>query len=498
VGVRERIFWSGNLLITLTARNGTLRDHALLDLSLQQLYNPGVPADEFLDILSPLDGRYARETAPLKEHLSEFAYIRQRVRIELDYLKALAFDAHLFRPLTVTEAAWLASLSSDFSPADAREIKEFERTMRHDVKAIEYFLRARFAYSSLADVAEWLHFGLTSEDVNILAQAIALRDSRDAVLLPALDEIIARLSALAQLYKNTPMLARTHGQSAVPTTLGKEFAVFLIRLKKQRAILHAHRFEAKLNGAVGNFNALAAAIPQVDWLGLSDKFVRAYDLEPNLFTTQLLPFENWLYYFDSLRLTNSILIDLAQDIWRYISDDYLRSRVVVGEIGSSTMPQKVNPIDFENAEGNLGIANALFAHYAQKLPVSRLQRDLSDSTVRRTFGVALGHSLLAYVKLARGLDRIEPNQAALHEDLQAHWEVLAEGAQTILRAAGVSNAYNLLKSLTRGKGITAAEFAKWIEALSVDESVKTRLRSLTPFNYVGLAEEIVERAIKDD
>ena len=282
---------------------------------------------------------------------------------------------------------------------------------------------------------EWLHFGLTSEDVNILAQAIALRDSRDAILLPALDEIIARLSALARQYKSMPMLARTHGQAAVPTTLGKEFAVFLSRLKKQRAILRAHHFEAKLNGAVGNFNALAAAAPQTDWLDFSDKFIRAYDLKPNPATTQLLPFDNWVHYFDSLRLTNSVLIDLAQDIWRYISDDYVRSRAVPGEVGSSTMPQKVNPIDFENAEGNLGIANALFAHYAQKLPVSRLQRDLSDSTVRRTFGVALGHSLLAYVNLARGLDRIEPNEAKLRADLESHWEIVAEGAQTILRAA---------------------------------------------------------------
>jgi adenylosuccinate lyase len=468
----------------------------LLDLSLQQIYNPEVTDDEFLDALSPLDGRYALEIAPLKEHLSEFAYLRQRVRIELDYLIALALS-HLLRPLTAPELDWLASLSSNFSTADAREIKEFERTLRHDVKAIEYFLRARFASSSLADVVEWLHFGLTSEDVNILAQAISLRDSRDAILLPALDGIVDRLSALALQYKSTPMLARTHGQPAVPTTLGKELAVFLVRLKKQRTILRGHRFEGKLNGAVGNFNALAAAAPQIDWLSWSDKFVRAYDLEPNLYTTQLLPFDNWVRYFDALRLANSILIDLAQDIWRYISDDYLRSRAFAGEIGSSTMPQKVNPIDFENAEGNLGIANALFAHYAQKLPVSRLQRDLSDSTVRRTFGVALGHSLVAYANLARGLDRIEPNEAALHNDL-AHWEILAEGAQTIMRAAGVSGAYEMLKSLTRGKGITAEEFAKWIEALSVDEAVKARLRELSPFNYVGLAEEIVERAVKQD
>jgi adenylosuccinate lyase len=474
------------------------RDYTLLDLSLQPSYNRRVPDAEFLNALSPLDGRYARATAPLKEYFSEFAYLRHRVRVEIDYLLALARNAHLLRPLTDTEVSYLQSLSSGFSSADALEIKELERTTRHDVKAIEYFLRARLASSSLADVVEWLHFGLTSEDINIIAQAIALRDSRDAIIVPALDEILSRLAALARLYKNTAMLARTHGQPAVPTTLGKEFAVFLVRLKKQRAILCTHRFEAKLTGAVGNLNALAAAAPQIDWLAFSDAFIRAYSLEPSLITTQLLPFDNWLRYFDALRLANSILIDLAQDLWRYISDDYLRSRAVAGEVGSSTMPQKVNPIDFENAEGNLGIANALLAHYAQKLPVSRLQRDLSDSTVRRTFGVALGHSLLAYVNLARGLDRIETNKETMCADLDAHWEVVTEGAQTILRAAGVPGAYDALKSLTRGKGITASEFAAWIERLPADESVKARLRALSPFTYIGLAEDIVEQALAND
>ncbi len=455
-----------------------------------------MPDDEFLDALSPLDGRYARETAPLREYFSEFAYLRLRVRVEIDYLIALSRDAHLIRPFTNSEISNLQSLISHFSSADARAIKDLERTTRHDVKAIEYFLRARLAATSLADVIEWLHFGLTSEDVNIIAQALALRDSRDAVILPALDGLIARLVALARQYKSTPMLARTHGQPAVPTTLGKEFAVFLARLKKQRAILSAHRFEAKLTGAVGNLNALAAAAPQVDWLAFGDAFIRAHDLEPNPVTTQLLPFDNWLRYFDALRLTNSILIDFAQDVWRYISDDYLRSRAVTGEVGSSTMPQKVNPIDFENAEGNLGLANALFAHYAQKLPVSRLQRDLSDSTVRRTFGVALGHSLLAYTNLARGLDRIEANEEAMRADLESHWEVVAEGAQTILRAAGVPDAYESLKSLTRGKQLTESGFRAWIESLAVDETVKARLRALSPFSYIGLAERIVEKTVE--
>ncbi len=457
-----------------------------------------MPDDEALDALSPLDGRYARETAPLKEFFSEFAYLRQRVRVEIDYLLALSRAAHLVRPFTDQEQLLLRSLATDFSFADAREIKKLERTTRHDVKAIEYFLRARLASTSLADVVEWLHFGLTSEDVNQIAQSLALRDSRDAIILSALDGVIARLTTLARQYKSVPMLARTHGQPAVPTTLGKEFAVFFARLKKQRAILAAHRFEAKLTGAVGNFNALAAAAPQVNWLAFSDAFVRAYDLKPNLITTQVLPFDNWLHYFDALRLTNSILIDFAQDVWRYIGADYLRSRAVAGEVGSSTMPQKVNPIDFENAEGNLGIANALFVHYAQKLPVSRLQRDLSDSTVRRTFGVALGHSLLAYMNIARGLDRIEANQDAMRADLEAHWEVIAEGAQTILRAAGFPDAYESLKALTRGKPLTESTFHAWIETLPADEPVKARLRALSPFTYVGLAEQVVERAFNEN
>lgn len=445
-----------------------------------------------LDSLSPLDGRYARETEPLRNFFSEFAYLRDRVRIEIDYLIALSRNTNLIRTFTDSEISILQSLISDFSAVDARAIKTHENTTRHDVKAIEYFLRDKLAPTSLADVSEWLHFGLTSEDVNQTAQAIALRDSRDIVILPALEKISAQLAAFANRYQSTPMLARTHGQPAVPTTLGKEFAVFLARLKKQTAILRAHRFEAKLTGAVGNFNALVAAAPQIDWQKFSADFIRSYDLEPNLMTTQLLPFDNWIRYFDALCLTNSILIDFAQDIWRYISDDYFKLRAVTGEVGSSTMPQKVNPIDFENAEGNLGSANALLEFYARKLPISRLQRDLSDSTVRRTFGVALGHSLIAYANLARGLERIDANEEKLRADLEAHWEIIAEGAQTILRAAGVRDAYEKLKALTRAKEITQKSFSEWIDQLDVDESVKARLRELSPSAYLGIAERIVE------
>jgi adenylosuccinate lyase len=326
-----------------------------------------MPNEQIEDALSPLDGRYARETGALREYFSEFAFIRGRVRVEIDYLLALARVGRLPRPLTRAEEDTLRSIAAEFPLAAAREIKEIERTTRHDVKAIEYWLRGRLASTSLNDLVEWLHFGLTSEDVNLIAQALALRDSRDAVILPALDGILSALSSLAHKHKGTVMLARTHGQPAVPTTLGKELAVFFVRLKKQRAILAGHRFEAKLTGAVGNFNALAAAAPEVDWIDFSARFIGAYDLDANLFTTQLVPFDNWLVYFDAVRLANSILLGLAQDMWRYISDDYLKPRVVPGEVGSSTMPQKVNPIDFENAEGNLGLANSLLSFYAQKL-----------------------------------------------------------------------------------------------------------------------------------
>jgi len=448
-----------------------------------------------LTALSPLDGRYARETQNLREHFAEYAFIRERVHVEIAYLIALSRDAHLVRPLTDSEIANLQSLISNFSITDGERIKEIEARTRHDVKAIEYWLREKISATSLANVSEWLHFGLTSEDVNLIAQAIALRDARDTIVLPALDNIIEKLTSLAREHKATPMLARTHGQPAVPTTLGKELAVFLARLQAQRGILRAHRFETKLTGAVGNFNALVAAAPNVDWLAFSAQFIRSFDLEPNLITTQLVPYDNWIRYFDAVRLTNSILIDFAQDVWRYISDYIFKLRVVAGEVGSSTMPQKVNPIDFENAEGNLGIANALFEFYARKLSVSRLQRDLSDSTVRRTFGVAFGHTLVAYTSIARGLTRITANEEKLRADLDSHWEIIAEGAQTILRAAGVADAYGKLKSLTRGTTLTRTDFESWVESLNVNESVKVQLRGLAPTTYLGLAMQLVENVV---
>ena len=447
-----------------------------------------------LNLLSPLDGRYANTTAPLTNFFSEFAFLRDRVRVELNFLAALS-KTGLIRPLSDSESAHLESILANFSNDDAELILDYERKTRHDVKAIEYFIQSKLQDTSSQDLLPWIHFGLTSEDTNSLGQAIALKESRDKIILPALQLLVTNLSDLALRYKTTPMLARTHGQYAVPTTLGKEFTVYIARLKKTCDDIASHRFEAKLTGAVGNFNALQAAASQVDWLSFSEDFVSSFDLEPNLFTTQILPYDNWVRYFDLIRLTNSILIDFAQDIWRYISDGYLKQAVVAGEVGSSTMPQKVNPIDFENAEGNLGVANSLFMHYAQKLTVSRLQRDLSDSTVRRTFGTALGHSLLAWTNFQRGLRRIAPDEEKLNAELNSHWEVVSEGAQTILRAAGKLDAYESLKEQTRGRVLTEADYKSWVASIDVDDDVRSQLASLSPQSYIGLAVKLVDRLI---
>jgi adenylosuccinate lyase len=448
-----------------------------------------------LHLLSPLDGRYAGATSPLRDYFSEFAFLRARVRVELDLLPALS-KTGLVRPLSDSESARLESVLANFSDADAELILDYERKTRHDVKAIEYFIQSKLQDTTLQDLIPWIHFGLTSEDTNSLGQAIALKESRDKVILPALRSLLSSLSELALRNKSVPMPARTHGQFAVPTTMGKEFSVFIARLQKTRDDIASHRFEAKLTGAVGNFNALQAAAPQIDWISFSQNFVAGFGLEPNLHTTQILPYDNWVRYFDLLRLTNSILSDFAQDIWRYISDGYLKQAVIAGEVGSSTMPQKVNPIDFENAEGNLGMANAMFAHYAQKLTVSRLQRDLSDSTVRRTFGAALGHSLLAWTNFQRGMKRIAPDEEKLKAELNAHWEVVAEGAQTILRAAGKPDAYESLKEQTRGRVLTESDFKAWRDSIDVDEATRKKLNALSPETYIGLAIELTERVVK--
>jgi adenylosuccinate lyase len=447
-----------------------------------------------LNLLSPLDGRYREFTAPLTEFFSEFAFLRDRVRVELDFLSALS-KTGLIRSLTASELATLESMKSSFSSGDAESILEYERKTRHDIKAIEYFIQSKLQNTSLQDLIPWIHFGLTSEDTNSIAQAIALNESRTKVILPAFDSLVSALCDLAIDNRATPMLARTHGQNAVPTTLGKEFAVYVARLDKVYRQIYGYSFEAKLTGAVGNYNALQAAASQVDWLDFSEEFIANFELSANLITTQILPYDNWIQYFDLIRLTNSILIDFAQDVWRYISDGYLLQAVVAGEVGSSTMPQKVNPIDFENAEGNLGIANSLFTHYAQKLTVSRLQRDLSDSTVRRTFGTALGHTLIAWKNLERGLIRVAPDEEKLKADLNAHWEVISEGAQTILRAAGKPDAYESLKEKTRGRVLTEADYKLWCDSIDVDDETRVRLKRLSPETYIGLAIELTDRVV---
>lgn len=441
-----------------------------------------------LHTLSPLDGRYENETSPLRDFFSEFAYLRTRTRLELDFLSAISKTG-------IIHAQSLSGFKPDkpltFTEADALKIQEYEKITRHDVKAIEYFLQERLP----TELHSFIHFGLTSEDINNIAQALALRDSRDQVLLPALDELLASLRDFAKKHRALPMLARTHGQPAVPTTLGKEIAVYLARLKTCRDEIANHKFEAKLTGAVGNFNALHSAFPNIDWLSFSKDFIQNLGLEPDLVTTQILPYDNWIRYFQSIQLANTTLLDYAQDMWRYISDGWLKQKVVEGEVGSSTMPQKVNPIHFENAEGNLGVANALLAHFAQKLAVSRLQRDLSDSTVRRTFGTALGHALLAWANITKGMARVDADEEKIKAELNAHWEVVSEGAQTILRTTGRNHAYETLKSKTRGTQMDSGSYRRWVEALDVDEETRGRLMSLSPESYIGLAVQITDHVI---
>ncbi|NJK79699.1 MAG: adenylosuccinate lyase [Chloroflexaceae bacterium] len=445
--------------------------------------------DTRLIALSPLDGRYRNDVAPLAAYFSEAALFRYRVRVEVEYLIFLARTPSVgfVPPFTPQQQGNLRTLYRQFTDADAQAIADWDRTVNHDVKAVEYWLREQLATRDLSAWAEAVHFGLTSEDINNLAYSLLLADARDLVLLPALNELLRRLRELAIGAAATPMLGRTHGQPATPTTLGKEFAVFATRLERAINELLAIKLTGKLNGATGTFAAHAVAYPQVDWLLFSRAFVRSLDLEPIVLTDQTEPHDTLARLCDGLKRTNTILQDLCQDCWRYISDGYLGQVAQAGEVGSSTMPHKVNPIDFENAEGNLGLANALLEFFSRKLPISRLQRDLSDSTVLRNLGVAWGYSLLAYQRSLRGLNKVAANPARMLAELDAHPEVLAEAIQTVLRREGYPEPYEALKALTRGRTPTLADIHMFIEGLNIATSVKAELLALTPASYTGLA-----------
>jgi len=447
-----------------------------------------------LTALSPLDGRYAAKVRPLGEHFSEYALIRERVSIEIAWLLALAAEPSFtaLKAFSAKAAKALRDAAARFGLEDAERVKAIEAKTNNDVKAVEYWLRERFAGApEIAAAAEFIHFACTSEDINNLAHARMLKAGRDRVLLPAVDRIVARLDALAKQHAGLAMLARTHGQPATPTTLGKEMANVAHRLRRARAKLAAVEMLGKLNGATGNFNAHVAGAPAVDWPAVAERFVTGLGLEYNPLTIQIEPHDAMAEAFDAFARLNTILVDLDRDAWGYISLGYFRQKVKKGEVGSSTMPHKVNPIDFENSEGNLGLANAMLRHLSDKLPVSRWQRDLTDSTVLRNVGVALGYSLLGYESCLRGLDKLEANAARIAEDLEGNWDVLAEAVQTVMRAHRIEGSYEKLKALTRGKGgIAKADLHAFVRKLPLPAEEKKRLLALTPASYVGLAPKL--------
>ena len=450
-----------------------------------------------LTALSPLDGRYARKLDALRPWLSEFGLLRCRVRVEVEWFVALA-SAGLpgLSPPGPAAIEFLSRLVADFSVADADAIKLIEQRTNHDVKAVEYWLGERFAAEpSLAGATGFIHFACTSEDINNTSHALMLDAARREVLLPAIDALVARLAALAREHAAQPMLARTHGQTATPTTLGKEIGNVAVRLARARDGIAAVALRAKMNGAVGNYNAHVAAYPEFDWPAFARRVVEErLGLVFNAHTTQIEPHDAMAELFDAIKRCNTILIDWARDAWGYISLGYFTQKAVAGEIGSSTMPHKVNPIDFENAEGNFGLANALLTHLSQKLPISRFQRDLTDSTVLRNMGVALGHALLAYDSLGRGLDKLEVNRAALAADLDEAWEVLAEPIQTVMRRHRLPDAYERLKALTRGRAITRDAIRGFVESLDIPADDKERLLALTPSTYTGHAARLARDA----
>jgi adenylosuccinate lyase len=451
-----------------------------------------------LTALSPLDGRYQRATAPLAPIFSEYGLIRARVAVEIGWLKALAAEPGIAEvpALDAVSIATLDALAGDFSPADGEAVKQIERTTAHDVKAVEYWIKQRLDTDpALAEQREFVHFACTSEDINNLAYALMLRDGREQVLLPALDRVIGLLEALAEATAPLPMLSRTHGQTASPTTLGKEIRNVLARIARQRVQIAAQPILGKINGAVGNYNAHVIAYPEVDWPALSKRFVESLGLAWNPLTTQIEPHDYIAEICDAWRRLAVILIDFCRDTWGYVSLGYFKQARIAGEVGSSTMPHKVNPIDFENAEGNLGLAAALFGHFAEKLPISRWQRDLTDSTVLRSLGSAFGYVLIALSSLERGLPKLSASPERLAADLDAAWEVLAEAVQTVMRRHGLPEPYERLKALTRGEKIDAEAMRRFVEGLEdLPAEARERLLALTPAGYTGLAAALARGA----
>ncbi len=450
-----------------------------------------------LTALSPLDGRYAAKVEPLRPIFSEFGLMHRRVHVEIHWLLALAAHPGIVElPAFPAEAVTrLLAITDGFSIEDGERIKAIEATTNHDVKAVEYLIKEKIGNDpALAQAKEFVHFACTSEDINNLAYSLMLRDARESVLLPALDQVIARLRALAHEHAGLSLLSRTHGQTASPSTMGKEIANVVARLERQRKQLVAIEIPGKINGAVGNYNAHVIAYPEVDWPSLAAHFVDGLGLTFNPYTTQIEPHDGIAEFADVLRRINIILIDLSRDVWGYISLGYFRQALKAGEVGSSTMPHKVNPIDFENAEGNFGLANALLGHFAEKLPISRWQRDLTDSTVLRALGTAFGHTQVAFDALQRGLNKLSVNPERLAADLDASWEVLAEAVQTVMRRFGLPEPYEQLKALTRGQGITKDSMRAFIDGLDLPADAKRALAELTPASYIGLADKLA-RAI---
>lgn len=445
--------------------------------------------------ISPVDGRYANKTDQLREVTSEYGLIRNRVAIEVRWLETLSHHSGLTEvALLSAQAAYeLRNVITLFSVTDAARIKELESTTNHDVKAVEYFIKEKIeSNAELKEVSEFVHFACTSEDINNLAYSLMLKQAREKIVVE-MDSLIEQLRDKARAFADLPMLSRTHGQAASPTTLGKEFANVVARLRRQREQFLSVQLLGKINGAVGNYNAHLVAYPEVDWEANAQQFVESFGLSFNPYTTQIEPHDCIAEYFHALMRFNTILIDFNRDTWGYISEGYFKQSLVAGEVGSSTMPHKVNPIDFENSEGNLGIANALMAHLANKLPRSRWQRDLTDSTVLRNVGVGLGHALIAYTACLKGIDKLEVNRDTISQDLERTWEVLAEPVQTVMRRYGIAKPYEKLKALTRGKGITEQALAEFIKQLDIPDTAKQQLLELTPANYTGSAEQQAKR-----